>query len=442
MFEFRWQWESAPSVRSPVLAATWASWGMWCGDQPVIEALDLTAKSIRPNLYGSLMPVAHWALANWWFLLNEPLPHRLWSKDERVRFEGGAWLSRKGLADWSHRHSLKSAGHGFRYPEVIFARDGDSVLMRWAPDRDRSPEGKPVHFLGGGEARIPCERFEAALDALVRAVLLRLSGLDDPLAREFLAAYEKIQSSRQEEAELYRLTGMLGLDPDDEQELSDRWFTERWPRYQSLSPRLKVDFLQSSAPETFGEDLAWLEAHGALATALPVPQNVALDATSHAAHTGYALARELRRTLGLGDRPLGALWPLAQEVLGCGVSRVESSPPARSLWEGLLTLSPHADLIYVAPQGRTESERFRLSRALFFWLHGSGRTEPRLISSSKEWSQRASRAFAAEWLAPAAALSELVVDDERGLARAAEHFQVSELLIAHQVENQVDEGPR
>ena len=61
----------------------------------------------------------------------------------------------------------------------------------------------------------------------------------------------------------------------------------------------------------------------------------------------------------------------------------------------------------------------------------------RLLTRANDWQQSASRAFAAELLAPAAALSGRLANacawDQQG--QLADEFQVSPMVIAHQIEN-------
>ncbi|WP_371779714.1 ImmA/IrrE family metallo-endopeptidase [Streptosporangium subroseum] len=86
------------------------------------------------------------------------------------------------------------------------------------------------------------------------------------------------------------------------------------------------------------------------------------------------------------------------------------------------------------------SRRFTLSRALWHYLW-----EPEpifLVTTAYTDRQKVERAFAAELLAPAEGISELlgnaperaVPDDLEGIA---DHFQVSPMVIKHQLENRL-----
>src|SRR4051812_30920387 len=89
---FRVEWEEAPRVRSPALAATWARLEIWVDDHPVTRFWSQPTNGIRTGVYGSVLPLAQWIVRNWWFLLHEGIvspevmrglrgahpEHRLW----------------------------------------------------------------------------------------------------------------------------------------------------------------------------------------------------------------------------------------------------------------------------------------------------------------------------------------------------------------------------
>ena len=89
------------------------------------------------------------------------------------------------------------------------------------------------------------------------------------------------------------------------------------------------------------------------------------------------------------------------------------------------------------PPVRQTSERFLLARSLFLQAC-SPSSERRLVTASHTWDQRASRAFAAELLVPAAALRQRLRDravSTREVAQYADEFLVDPPLIERQLEN-------
>ena len=89
------------------------------------------------------------------------------------------------------------------------------------------------------------------------------------------------------------------------------------------------------------------------------------------------------------------------------------------------------------PPANETTERFLLARSLFLEAN-SMVVERRLVTSSHTWDQRASRAFAAELLAPADALRDRINGNSvssRDVAQYADEFMVDPVLIERQLEN-------
>ncbi|MFU8806888.1 MAG: hypothetical protein ACNA8W_23980, partial [Bradymonadaceae bacterium] len=86
-------------------------------------------------------------------------------------------------------------------------------------------------------------------------------------------------------------------------------------------------------------------------------------------------------------------------------------------------------------QFESHHDRFLLSRAAYMWSSQCG---DRLLTTGTTWHQRASRAFAAQFLAPqdtlAGRIGGLTATDEDVDALAKE-FDVSPLVVGHQLEN-------
>jgi hypothetical protein len=84
--------------------------------------------------------------------------------------------------------------------------------------------------------------------------------------------------------------------------------------------------------------------------------------------------------------------------------------------------------------------RFLACRGLYMALRGATRG-PRLVTDARTWVQRASRAFAAELLAPRTSALERYAEAERRVGcdeaevQVARHYDVSPKVIRHQIEN-------
>lgn len=125
--------------------------------------------------------------------------------------------------------------------------------------------------------------------------------------------------------------------------------------------------------------------------------------------------------LGWAQRPSRTLALDSESPLEASLTRSEAGAPVAIIGDA-------------GPAGN----RFRLARSAF--LHhftGNGKMRRRLVTEAHTWEQRASRAFAAEFLAPAAGLARCL----RGRAspsligELANHYGVSSYAISHQIEN-------
>ena len=144
---------------------------------------------------------------------------------------------------------------------------------------------------------------------------------------------------------------------------------------------------------------------------------------------GYALARAARDRIGVNDGPidLAQVGPLA-------IPRHETNPPSKRI-HGLVGTETPACM--TAPRGRTGT-RFLIARALGEYLSRSAPGHG-LLSSLATDRQAQSRAFAAEFLAPANSLRCRIGDEYVHIEQTddlALEFDVSSELIRRQIQNQ------
>ena len=103
----------------------------------------------------------------------------------------------------------------------------------------------------------------------------------------------------------------------------------------------------------------------------------------------------------------------------------------------LIAADPSGTPHVIGPRLGHWADRFRLARSAFFLYREMGQTPPRLVTRAFGWDQRASRAFAAELLAPSAALRDkvgaFVAPDE--IDELARIFDVRPTVIEHQLLN-------
>lgn len=431
---FEIEWHDAPGVVDRLLAATWARLSIRVGE---VEVIDLLASdNRRSSVYGPVLPLVEWLVENWWHLLYEPSP-----TSPLVRGQGAPpWTDQ-----WNKRHNLLAAREGTALPDAVLARDGDDLVVRWFPDVQ--PEGpRRVRFVGEGMARVSASTFEAAAAALVGSTLARLNELvrGDDSVQCLAEAWAEIQGAEGEERELGPALARLGVDPYDPAQANDSLVEQVAAINGEFSNEIDIrtDLFEGSPPGLLGAAVEWLRENLAAPTTVrvtPTFPTMQPEWAASAHQTGYRLARRARsELLGLRpNQPIDDLHGIFVDRLGWDVTPVVVSPKDVAI-HGLVGLSNESGKPrLVEPGSRTSwAERFLMARAAFFTTTapmGRGR----LLTKAVTRHQRAARAFAAEMLAPASALAEVVsgVVSAEEVSALSDRFGVNPVLIEHQIEN-------
>lgn len=433
MLKLLTEWNDAPGVRDPALAATWArleiKWETPAESRWLSQLIRSTTNGVDRGVYGSLLPLAEWIVENWWFLLHETC---------RVPdFISGRFLAHDPQQrDWLQRHNLLAARNGGALPDVTIFRDGESVALKWMPDPKSDENALPVRFVDEGSARISPDDVERELHRFVEAVLERLPNADHDSVVRLQTNWNAICESRQTEADLCALSAAMGLDPYDDDQLTDEIAEVIQSRLCKLSPRLQHDLVDVADRESIVADLDWLDGASS-EIELDGDSSVAPPETSSAHQHGYHLAAVARDDLGLPLAPVGDLkeilhrcgWPVPdRQIKVVDGSRHINAFVAKSRREAPLIVGPA-----LGPQ----SDRFRLARTLFFVPPSADAASPRLVTNAFSWDQRASRAFAAELLAPAEALRHRLANivSREDVDLLAQEFDVHPKLVEHQIRN-------
>lgn len=434
--KFHVEWQEAPGVRDPLLAQTWARLELEAQRQTASELVDLRANSRRTGIYGSVFPLAEWLVENWWPLLYELSP------DPGVRGARGAppWMT-----PWMRRHNLLAAREGGALPDLTIARDGDDVLLTATPD-PLPAAASGIRFVAAGLFREPAEAFERDAAAFIESTALRLaeSLADHETVRHFLAGWAAVRASDRTERDVCRALAQLHRDPYDPSPQTAALVDLVERARAALPEPLCSDLFEGSGGDGLAAHLAWLEHEcaGLRRDGRPAvaPPHVSCDPQPVAHEAGYAAARKVRAAL-LRVPPDGPLPDLAARLeadLGWLPGCIRPSAPS-SDFDGLVGLdAATAAPVLVVPGRRSGlAERFRLARAAFFPATNALGPTARLLTASNGWAQRAARAFAAELLAPAAALAHAVGGPvgEGEVDALAATFEVHPLVIRHQLEN-------
>jgi hypothetical protein len=334
-----------------------------------------------------LYHLVNWLAHNWWAFLYEP---RKFEREEAEK-------------DFRTRHWLGTAREGFALPDVTFSPAGGNMEVISRPTYLRFAQ---LNFLQSVTAIVPTESVRTHLHALVDEVLGKLlkQGIEKSEAHR---AWARVIATAKEEEAYCRLVGSLGLSPYVDHPDIDKGLEVVGSR---ISESMLVDLCEAA---NIGSFQRAADATSILSTEIEKSQPLRVeqllktgkpaDGSRPAYEWGYSAGDVARRAFGIAnDDPIGsatffekigfnkepeAVAKIAQETM--------SSTPimgAVKRDDGEMKLS----LAY----GDGPSKKFAAARASFLAWSPSA-SDSRLVTTARTRDQRASRAFAAEILAPA-----------------------------------------
>ena len=424
--QFETEWVDAAGVDGPELSATWASLRIRV-DEAVITRLVDRSDTVRSQVYVPLYPLVESLVTNWWFLLHE--------------IENPAKSSDQGF---ERRHALVSARDGYAFPNLQVMPAGGQIHLTWMPDR---LQWSQIEFLEQGQAWIDREEFRECCSDLVQRVVKRLAslGVEGTILQEEWAS---IQAADEDEVTFCETAAGLGWDP---YAISD---TER-TLVSKLEENLTQDWFREALAVLDGERLdaqvaaiaAVLKPRKGGSLALNCLRSIARPSSTETGWrtekpwaAGYALARHVRQELALDGIPLPTAPALAR-ALNEDPQALRGATKARDfgaadLVNGAVTQDNDGLPAFAIRSGSDSARRFHFCRGLAEVL--AAPNSDALLTQARSDRQQWSRAFAAEFLAPAAALQAKVSGstlDEDAVDELASEFGVSPWLIAHQVQN-------
>ena len=435
MIRFRVEWQDAPGVKDMVLARTWCRLTIEADGRLVTEVLDNRSRSLRGGIYGSVFPLSQWIVENWWFLLNESyrFPAAYGSRD----------LARTpGDRTWIQRHSMLAARQGGVLPDLTIYRDEKSVVARWMPDGGDSAHPF-LRFTGSGEIQMDPDEVKRGLAELVDQVMDRLEGLEDTEVGMLREEWAGILGSTEEDREICEWSARLGLDPHDPDELADDQAEAIATLISPLEDSVKNDLLDAEQFESLQSDLEWLNQARSLAADAGGCLNSAPTLSKVEGRTahelGYTSATALRHHLSSSDEcePIGDMDDILHRLGWAQSPSRTLGPRPEGPLKVALEQSDDGASVAVSPNGDAAGERFGLARSIFLRHFGSSGCNRRLVTEAHTREQRASRAFAAEFMAPAAGLSRHIGErvSHSEIDHLAAHYAVSPSVIFHQIQN-------
>lgn len=428
----RVEWLDAPGVKDVVDRGSWARLVIEGPDGHVFSrCLDKKTGQTREGVYGSVFALARWIADSYWSLLNEaPRIPRARPGRELARY--------KGLAPWLRRHNLLTAREGYSLPDLSLARDGDQIVLWAFPDAPSAT--RPVRFLHAGVSRIPVQAVDTALRSFMETVLERLRSVEHHTVQTLAEDWGAVLRSHVEERDLCERAARLGLDPYDEDDLTATDEEFLLDEIARIPDELRGDLLDStSSVQGAKAGCSWLAQTAKGWGEAPPPSAAPVGRPNGAgpAHeAGYCAAKAVRQEQKLRATESPGLGKLASAYGLPFKTVVVDAPP--DYVDGLLAAKAGKSPAILGRDLPHMDKAFRWSRALYMMRFGHASHSPRLISRSQARLQRESRAFAAELLAPAAAIrrsleSDIVSDEE--IAGLARQFRVRPKLVRHQIEN-------
>jgi len=402
-----WEWQSAPEVRAAELSATWSRLTIEVDDiiATLVEERE-RSHGVRKGLDVPTYPLAEWIAINWWAL--------------------NASAHRPGHAGVR----LVAAGSGFPWPDITLRSDRGFL---WVDVRQRDKDPEFVRFLAQGQAVLDAEQAVGEMARFVDSTVRRLeeSGVSGTLLQEEWAT---IQGADRDESDFCLVAAAWGFDPFDLPADVSKVLVET---DQILGdPVLLADLARAvdlASLSSAGEWLMDAKMHVEVGTSsIPSLGRLALTESGGFApwRQGYRYAAQFRELLALQPTDVAPVEELIKisDVAGIAPTNVDALVRVTDFSAGI-----------VMGQGKSGgARRFVGARALGRKVMESP-VGLSLLTRGSRYADRVERAFAAEFLAPATGIGELLGGDysEESQRRVAQQLRVSPQVIDYQVENQL-----
>lgn len=426
-------WAEGEGVKAPELRATWAALEIWIGADCLTLVQDSATESSRRAIYCPLYPLAEWIAFNWWFLnahSRGPVPF--------TRFEPSLALNGSAAA-WREKHNIRAAGDGFLWPNLTLVPEGELMSAEWRSDR-APEEGQSIRYMAHGRALLSAEETELSLANLVETVTARLNeaGIrETPLHSEWAA----ISATDSEERAYCLAASRLGVDPFDTDEETSEAIVNAG---EALEEPILDELLDAVDPMHLNAGVSWVEhgtgrihrIRGPRTRWLEKLRGKDLAGPSHYEmpwDTGWRQADFVRSRFRLKSTD-------ALDMRTMFNVRRLQAPDESLLGLGAVTAGGSPAMV-AGGQFPSRALRFLAARAVWHFVAEPDR-DRFLLTTSYSGVERVARAFAAELLAPAVGIREVLGDraghpSEADIERVARHFQVSTVLVHRQIENQL-----
>jgi hypothetical protein len=422
-----------PAATDPVERSTWCSMQVWVGERCVSRMWVAAIQSERKSLYLPAFSIAEWLVRNWWSLLNELCT---WETVPAYAFNAAQ-------RRWLKRHCLRSADSSLMLPALCVYHDGQSLRAEWQPDPEGSMPNMPGEFIVGGAEPLESSATEISLAQFIDTVLDRAGAANDRRVDELREQWRVIEGADSEEQAFCTLAGRMGLDPYDSDEMTDDLARFLEQSFSGPDDPLVRDLTEVAGADSIVQQWSWLSS---VATDLKLgsnPVDLSFGFPSRGSlppQFGYKLARLVRAAADLSlESPLNSVESVAGAVTGRRL-RIEDRNhiPGQGIRAIVGRSETDGEIVAAGPRAaREDSQRFLSARSLYHALVTTG-TSRRLVTDAYSWDQKASRAFAAELIAPQQALACRVTGpsaDSSQIELLGREFRASTIVIEKQLEN-------
>jgi len=420
----------APGIVDTLEAATWGRTEIRFGDRVVSELVEKDNR-IRQGVYGNILQLAEWIVESW---------PRLFYERIKVQRETDEWY------DWRGYHSARTGMRGQAFPDItISAAGGDIYEVSAMADSGFLAPGIRVSFQRTDKIFVRTEELREALAEVVRTAFDRLGKLSSPRIQNLKTRWEKVSANKD-----FEILGRLrasdydALTPEDKEAISVVKKRKDSDLVFSLAETLAV----ASIRERLSEAMK-------IAEGLPKgsPKTEKWSVFHHGEwtrygrpwRTGHEAASVFRKRFKLSDDyvPRAELSDLFELALGWKKSAQVCAMPETGSGLDTIQVRRLEEMPLVWTRHRTdESRRFRTAKAVYYFMFSRPNVGCAMIDTHSLPESSEANAFAAELLAPVAALKasgkSLDSWDNDAVAEQAKKLAVETTLVYHQVHNYLD----
>lgn len=366
-------------------------------------------------------------------ILISPLPLARWFGNSfwRLTSETGPGWEQTPDFSWQMAHQMQASGEGYVWPNLLlYSNDRQISLVAGKQDEWQS-RMQGCQFVTEAICQLSIGQ--------VREELLRFIGESSRITHEEELEYRHgqiLKELAEEDFRHYReLEAMLGYDPDCAPESLIDLFADSELDYSSLAEIASglnplAGVKQEDQEEKFGNIVS---NDNGLAVRFDLPRH-ALAKSEDPWTGGRKLAKWLRKQLGLDSDS----WIAPQTLLDClrlTKGQFEDLPAVQDA--SLCAMDDNRATIKIL-EGRSrqpQNLRFQAARIIGAWLTTPVDARWFTLTKSMSWEQQCQRNFAAEFLAPINAISNMLketgITGADNIRRVAEHFLVSPMTICH-----------